>query len=238
MIRRKLSEDITSGDFDVGYIQSTTTVCIRTSEDLEELWLLLRQPQKNTVLWCNGLIAHAGHKCKHSDDEDDFDTEQQQSRRSRSKKHDTNVQQVQDTVDQLKAKYGSSYTQMQFHIGAELIVGGMCSMDGPPSNNSMFKRAGGGDGASKKNESHATQALTDAITAALSAKGTCNQSHSSQNHDQAQALAALIENRSKLYKQLSELKNLKGCGVLDDDEYATEKVTILDLLKQLSSKSK
>ena len=43
-------------------------------------------------------------------------------------------------------------------------------MDGPPSNNSMFKRAGGGDRASRKNESHAAQALTDAITAALSAK--------------------------------------------------------------------
>ena len=80
------------------------------------------------------------------------------------------MQQVQDTVDQLKAKYGSSYTQMQFRIWAELIVGGMCSIDRPPCNNSMFKRAGAGDGASKRNESHVTQALTNVITAALSAK--------------------------------------------------------------------
>ena len=103
----------TSGDFDVGYVQGTTVVRIRTSEDLEESWSLLRQPRKNMILWCNGLITHAGHKHKHSD-EDNYDTEQQQSRRSRSKKHDTNVQQVQDKVDHLKAKYGSSYTQMQF----------------------------------------------------------------------------------------------------------------------------
>ena len=169
-IRRKLSDDITTGDFDVGYVQGTTVVRVRTSDDLEELWSSLRQPQKNTVLWCNGLIAHAGHKQKHSDDDEDSDTEQQ-SRKSRNKKHDTNVQQVQDTVDQLKAKYGSSYTQMQFRIWAELIVGGMCSMDGPPANNSMFMRTGAGGGTSKKrNESPATQALTDAITAALSAK--------------------------------------------------------------------
>ena len=70
----------------------------------------------HAVLWCDGLTARVGHKRKHSDDEDDSDTEQQQSRRSRSKKKDTNVQQVQD---QLKAKYGSSYTQMRFRIWAE-----------------------------------------------------------------------------------------------------------------------
>ena len=78
----------------------------------------------------------------------------------------TNVQQVQDTVDQLKAKYGSSYTQMQFRIWAELIVEGMCSIVRPPSNNSMFKRAGAGDEASK----NVTQTPKNVITAALSAK--------------------------------------------------------------------
>ena len=136
VIKKKLSDDIISGDFDVGYVQDTTVVHIRTSEDLEKLWSLLRQPHKSTVLWCDGLIAHAGRKRKHSDDEDDSDTEQQPLRRSRSKKHD-NVQQVQDTVDQLKAKYGSRYTQMHFRIWAELIVGGMCGIDGPPSNKEL-----------------------------------------------------------------------------------------------------
>jgi hypothetical protein len=82
----------------------------------------------------------------------------------------TNMQQVQDTVDQLEAKYGSSYIQMQFRIWAELIVGGMYSIVGPPSNNSLFKRAGAGDGASKKNETHVTQTLTNVSTASLSAK--------------------------------------------------------------------
>ena len=234
VIRTKLSDDITNGDFDVGYVQGTTVVRIRTSEDLEELWSLLRQPHKNTVLWCDGLIARAGHKRKHSDDEDDSDTEQQQSRRSRSKKHDTNVQQVQDTVDQLKAKYGSSYTQMQFRIWAELIVGGMCSIDRSPSNNSMFKGAGAGDEASK----NVTQTLKNVITAALSAKDNQeSQQSTSRPSTSMSSPAKLIENRSKLYKQLSELKNLKGCGVLDDEEYAAEKATIMDLLKQLSSKS-
>ena len=42
----------------------------------------------------------------------------------------------------------------------------------------------------------------------------------------------LIDSRSKLYKQLSELQTLKSAGVLTNSEYATEKETIMDLLKQ------
>ena len=240
MIRKKLSDDITTGEFDVGYIQGTTVVRVRSSEDLEELWSLLRQPQKNTVLWCDGLVAHAGRKRKHSDDDDDDDSDgEPPSKKSKSKKCDVSVQQVQDTVDQLKTKYGANYTQMQYRIWAELVVGGMCSMDGPPSNNSMFKRAGTGDAASKrKSESRVSQALTDAataITAPLSKKDT-QEAQQSTPQPSTSSPAKLIENRSKLYKQLSELKNLKGCGVLDDAEYAAEKATIMDLLKQLSSK--
>lgn len=46
VIRRKLIDDITTSDFDVGYVQGATVVCICTSDNLEELWSLLRQPQK------------------------------------------------------------------------------------------------------------------------------------------------------------------------------------------------
>ena len=45
--------------------------------------------------------------------------------------------------------------------------------------------------------------------------------------------AKIIDNHSKLYKQLSELKNLMTAGILSEDEYLSEKETIMDLLKQL-----
>ena len=45
--------------------------------------------------------------------------------------------------------------------------------------------------------------------------------------------AKLIESRSKLYKQLSELQNLKSMGVLTDTEYIEEKETIMGLLGKL-----
>ena len=43
-IRRGLSDDITINDFDVGYIQGTNVVRVRTLYDLSELWVLLRKP--------------------------------------------------------------------------------------------------------------------------------------------------------------------------------------------------
>lgn len=43
----------------------------------------------------------------------------------------------------------------------------------------------------------------------------------------------MIDSRAKLYKQLSELQNLRSMGILTDAEYATEKETIMDLLKKL-----
>ena len=45
--------------------------------------------------------------------------------------------------------------------------------------------------------------------------------------------AKLIEGCSKLYIQLSELQNLKSMGVLSDNEYLTEKETIMELLKNM-----
>lgn len=48
--------------------------------------------------------------------------------------------------------------------------------------------------------------------------------------------AKVLENRSKLYKQLGELQNLQSMGVLNDDEYQTEKKPIMGLLHQLKTK--
>ena len=47
--------------------------------------------------------------------------------------------------------------------------------------------------------------------------------------------AKVIESRSKLYKQLSELQNLESSGVLTDEEYKSEKESIMNLLRQLKT---
>jgi hypothetical protein len=98
----------------------------------------------------------------------------------------------------------------------------------------MFQRAGGGSGNKKKqNESGVAQALT-AFTQVLSGATKAVSVPSGQGVSTSSP-AKLINSRSKLYKQ-SELQNLKSAGILTDSEYATEKETIMDLLKQLKGK--
>ena len=47
--------------------------------------------------------------------------------------------------------------------------------------------------------------------------------------------AKIIDNRSKCYKQLGELRNLKESGILSDAEYATERAAIMSTLKNLKT---
>ena len=51
-------------------------------------------------------------------------------------------------------------------------------------------------------------------------------------------LQKLIDNRSKCYKQLADLSNLKQSGLLSDAEYASEREAIMSMLKKLSKNSK
>ena len=53
LIRTQLQNDM-SGNFDVRYLQGSTIVNIRSSEDLDEVWNDIRRG-KNVVLWCDGL---------------------------------------------------------------------------------------------------------------------------------------------------------------------------------------
>lgn len=66
---------------------------------------------KNTTLWCDGLSA-GSQKSKHESD-DESDDDQHLTKKSQSKKRDVNMEQVQDLVEELKAKHGAStFTQM------------------------------------------------------------------------------------------------------------------------------
>ena len=97
------------------------------------------------------------------------------------------------------------------------------SLDEPP-NTSMFVRAGGY--LPKKRNNDVTEALTrvaDRVSGMLSpASSTISKSP-----------ARLIENRSKCYRQLSELNSLRSAGVLSDSEYKSEKDCVMETLRQL-----
>ena len=238
LIRNQLRREIILEDFSIGYTQGSTVVGIRSRDDISEFWSCVKSSNK-TNLWCDGLkvsaplVATNKRNLKmadiNSDLDSDFDSETTSSTKKKKKKQariSYEEEEVQEVVDSLKQKHGSDFTVMQYRMWGEMVVGGNHkSLDNPP-NNTMFSRAGGGTPYKKNSQHSPVTQLATAITAALSPK-----------HSPAVGIAGspakVIEGRSKLYKQLSELQNLRSIGILSEDEYITEKESIMDLLKKL-----
>jgi hypothetical protein len=98
----------------------------------------------------------------------------------------------------------------------------------------MFCRAGGDAQYKKKNQqSSVTQLMTEAAAAFTSALSPKPTGCATVGGPVGTSPAKVIESRSKLYKQLVDLQNLRSIGVLSEDEYDLEKETIKDLLHKL-----
>ena len=222
--------DITDDHFDVGFIQNTSAVSIRTNEDLSEIWEQVLNSGKSVMLWCDGMVIPSTNKRKRAasgvDDESDDDTDLKKSKKK--KKTDTDREdRVEKIVQSLKAKHGDAkYTPMQYRVWGEMVAGGVhASEDNPPST-TMFVRCGTVTNKRKSTSDVVVDAI-DKLSQVLSPKVASpvrNHSHSP---------AKIIESRSKCYRQLSELKNLHVSGVLTDEEYTSEKKGIMASLKSL-----
>ena len=153
LLKESLHEDISSRDFDIGYMQGSNVIRVCTKEDMSEMW---SEVKKQGMLWCDGLVDagtkanKSGRKGRHVSDEDSDDEASATQPRKKKKKLD-NEDKVQEVVDDLKSKHGTKYTVMQLRIWAELIASGLYSnTSDPPSENSMFQRAGGSSSGKKK----------------------------------------------------------------------------------------
>ena len=204
------------------------------------------------MLWCDGLKTASKkkkskkRKADASDpeeivesgcesDQDDFlfgQTVHRKKRKGTAKEE--REERVQQSIKLLKDKHSVAFTPMQIRIWSEMIAGDLhSSLDDPPTT-SMFMRAGDGSANSSrkiKNDSNSlTEAFTQAATALSSALSPSPRSHSDS------PACSQIEARSKCYKQLAELNNLRLTGVLTEEEYAIEKDAVLQVLKGLNNR--
>ena len=135
----------------------------------------------------------------------DSDSEEENPKKSLKQEREDKVEK---TLKILKTKHSTNYSLMQYRIWSEMVANGMhTDLDNPPVS-SMFKRAGSSPQSSSSRPDVA-KAFTDAassIAAVLSAQKSNNQDGSPLKK---------IESRSKCYKQLSELNNLKEQGYDD-----------------------
>ncbi len=229
LIKAQLSQDITEENFDIGYLHGNTVVDIRSKADLDELWDGLRR-RLNTTLWCDGMTGEAqnlliGRKRSAQDDEEP-EKNKEKKKKKKKKDDESKEERVEEAIQTLQDKHGKEFTAMQYRIWAEMHVGGyQPSLDEAPSN-SMFLRAGGAAVKRRTTADIVSQAINQ-LSPALSPSITTPTSHSSGSP------AKLIDNRSKCYKQLGELKNLMQAGILSDEEYSREREAIMGTLKSL-----
>ena len=244
-IRRQLLGDIIQSEFDVGFVSGTSVISICNPADLAEVWMDIKKGHK-VVLWCDGLkvksssstaVTTRRRPARESDrDESDEDTDVVQRGQKKKKKlsaQEEREEKVQRTIQKLKEKHGSSYTPMQIRIWSESVVGGIHSSLVEAPTSSMFTRAGKGDSVKKK-DSSMSEALTQAalaISNAFSPRPTLPSTSSSQ--PMASSPAKVVESRSKCYKQLSDLNQLKASGIISEVEYAEEKESVMSVLRKL-----
>ena len=245
LIKKQLRNDVIDWeDFDVGYVSSKRgekIISIRSLEDLAEVWKEIRAQGDAIQLWCDGLKVEGQlrkkRKKKHSDDDDDSEDDQPKKKSAKEEREDK----LKQAMDTLTKKHGSNYTQMQYRIWSEVYANGMhTDLDSPPTN-SMFKRAGSGTGtpSTKKKQTDSTspemaEALTQAaseVSSAIVAAFTPKSAVPSTST--CVSPAKVIENRSRCYKQLSDLQSLRSQGLLSEEEYVREKDAIMGLLKKL-----
>ncbi len=89
-----------------------------------------------------------------------------------------------------------------------MVESGLHTTRDDPPTSTMFQRAGGKETPKRRSESateRAVQVASQAIASALTPKVVSSASSSP---------GKVIDNRSKCYKQLGELKNLRSSGVL------------------------
>ena len=111
-----------------------------------------------------------------------------------------------------------------------MLVGGMYSSYDEPPNSSMFVRAGGESTQKKKQESVIVESFQEAIKHISTALSPVSVKKGSPLNSPMK----LIDGRSKCYKQLSDLSNLKATGVLSDEEFQSEKEAIMITLKKIA----
>ena len=225
LIKAQLAEDVVD-HFDIGHIRSNKIISLRSKEDVTELMSCV-QKSDNILLWCNGLRKIASEKKNPRKRKskstvvtvDNSDSESCDDTPSTKVRKETRDDKVQRCIEELKEKHGQTmYTCMQYRIWAELLSGGVYSSTSEaPTNSTMFMRAG--SGVQKRKSHSAAQANPTPVLTPTSTGGT--------------SPARLIENRSKCYKQLADLKSLKESGLLTEAEYASERDAILNMLKRL-----
>ena len=188
------------------------------------------------ILWCDGLreAKTSNSRKRKRQDSDDFESDEDSQRKSSKKKtsQPEREKRVEEAVKMLQELHGTKYTQIQYRIWAEMNTSNYHqSLETPPTN-SMFVRAGNSEKPNKGKGKDAS--MTEAFTQmAKEISNALSPATTPRARPQVSSPGRLIDDRSKCYKQLNELNNLKSSGILSEEEYQSEKGAVMANLKLL-----
>ena len=241
VIKQQLDDDVID-NFDVGYYQAATVVTIRSPQDVMEVWNDVKKGVK-VVLWCDGLKESNSTTAKprkrskkmiDSDSDSDEDAVVTSGRSAKKKKKSDNDEKLEKIVNELKELHEQQYTPMQYRIWGEMIIGGLYLSKTKAPNTSMFSRAGGKEPKKKSEVAEALDEVAKHLSSAFAGVVPSGKHAStSTSYSVVASPAKSIDNRSKCYKQLGDLSELRSSGVLTEEEYLHEKEAIMITLKKL-----
>ena len=155
IVFEQLGQNIVSKDltFDVGYYKGTKRVTILSADDMRDVKRLLRSTGSKVALWCMGLSTKQASVGKRTREKPNSDSEISDSddepRRVKTKrkstkrsKHEEKQERIDNTIKELKAKHGTTYTNIQYRVWAESFdTRYHQNLDQPPRG-SLFKSQG------------------------------------------------------------------------------------------------
>ena len=97
----------------------------------------------------------------------------------------------------------------------------------------MFKHCGGDTNIQSKKSAGVSTEVGEFVSGVVQQIGMAMKNPNGPPNSASPA--KVIDNRSKCYKQLGELKSLKDSNLLSEDEYMSERQAIMATLRSLSS---
>ena len=184
-------------EFDIGYFNGTKRIWMRDNDDLKYMIELMQV--KTIMLWCIGRKKRS-KKVSDSSDSEELRPKTKKKKRSACEER---VDRVDDIVDELRVKHKTMFTNLQYRVWAETIVGGRhVSLTNPPKG-SFFKKP-----------IHSPERTMENSSAPITP-------------------VRAADLKSTYIKQIKELHSLVDIGAITQADFQKQKQVILDQMDKL-----
>ena len=222
-------------NMEVGYYSHSTKLWINSRLDVADVWNSIGRGEKPT-LWCLDTTRQPLKRKR--DNSGENDSQGQASKRPCSSQGSSTVEERKVKAKEYEQKlvelHRDKWTLFQYKLWAEMLVCGThTSVDEPPSA-SMFNRE------SKHPSSGliANSTLNDTVVSGMMTVVTNLCQALAPKPGAGSTCSSPIkraELRGTYMKQLTEFKQLRDGGILDQEEYEEQRSDIIKLMRQLRS---